>query len=46
MVILPAPAPGPQAVHYPNAAVREVLERTLGVPIFQEQVIGHGGCGL
>ena len=30
---------GLEAVHYPNAAVREVLERTLGVPIFQEQVI-------
>jgi len=24
---------------YPNAEIREVLERTLGVPIFQEQVI-------
>ena len=30
---------GLEAVHYPNTAVREVLERTLGVPIFQEQVI-------
>ena len=30
---------GLEAVDYPNAAVREVLERTLGVPIFQEQVI-------
>ena len=25
--------------HYPSAAVREVLARTLGVPIFQEQVM-------
>ncbi len=30
---------GLEAVSYPNDAVREVLERTLGVPIFQEQVI-------
>lgn len=30
---------GIEAVDYPSAAVREVLERTLGVPIFQEQVI-------
>jgi error-prone DNA polymerase len=30
---------GLEPVHYPNEAVREVLERTLGVPIFQEQVI-------
>jgi error-prone DNA polymerase len=30
---------GKEAVSYPSAAVREVLERTLGVPIFQEQVI-------
>ena len=29
----------PQAVAYPNAALREVLQRTLGVPIFQEQVM-------
>ena len=28
-----------EAVTYPNAEVQEVLERTLGVPIFQEQVI-------
>ncbi|MAO12540.1 error-prone DNA polymerase [Marinobacter sp.] len=28
-----------EAVEYPNDAVRQVLERTLGVPIFQEQVI-------
>ena len=26
-------------MHYPSAAVRKVLERTLGVPIFQEQVM-------
>lgn len=30
---------GEEAVTYPNDAIREVLERTLGVPIFQEQVI-------
>ncbi|MCB1866348.1 MAG: error-prone DNA polymerase [Chromatiales bacterium] len=30
---------GEEPVDYPNAAVRAVLERTLGVPIFQEQVI-------
>jgi error-prone DNA polymerase len=30
---------GIEAVDYPNEAVRSVLERTLGVPIFQEQVI-------
>ncbi|MBE9397017.1 error-prone DNA polymerase [Pontibacterium sp. N1Y112] len=30
---------GIEAVDYPSEAVKEVLERTLGVPIFQEQVI-------
>jgi len=30
---------GEQQVRYPNQAIRSVLERTLGVPIFQEQVI-------
>ena len=30
---------GKEDVTYPNEAVRKVLERTLGVPIFQEQVI-------
>ena len=30
---------GEEAIEYPSEAVREVLERTLGVPIFQEQVI-------
>jgi error-prone DNA polymerase len=30
---------GLEPVHYPSDAVRQVLERTLGVPIFQEQVI-------
>jgi len=30
---------GLEAVDYPSEAVRSVLERTLGVPIFQEQVI-------
>jgi error-prone DNA polymerase len=30
---------GLEAVTYPSDAVREVLERTLGVPIFQEQVM-------
>ena len=30
---------GEEAVEYPSEAVRGVLERTLGVPIFQEQVI-------
>lgn len=30
---------GLEAVTYPSPAVREVLERTLGIPIFQEQVI-------
>lgn len=30
---------GREPVHYPSEAVRTVLERTLGIPIFQEQVI-------
>ena len=30
---------GQEAVSYPNEEIRGVLERTLGVPIFQEQVI-------
>jgi error-prone DNA polymerase len=30
---------GEEAVTYPSEEVREVLERTLGVPIFQEQVM-------
>jgi error-prone DNA polymerase len=30
---------GEEAVTYPSEAVRGVLERTLGVPLFQEQVI-------
>ena len=30
---------GTEAVHYPSEGVRRVLERTLGIPIFQEQVI-------
>lgn len=30
---------GMEPVDYPNDAIRGVLERTLGVPIFQEQVI-------
>ena len=30
---------GLEAVSYPSAAVQAVLERTLGVPIFQEQVM-------
>jgi len=30
---------GTEPVDYPSEAVRSVLERTLGVPIFQEQVI-------
>ncbi|NHN37754.1 error-prone DNA polymerase [Pseudomaricurvus alcaniphilus] len=30
---------GEEPVSYPNELVREVLQRTLGVPIFQEQVI-------
>ena len=30
---------GEEAVTYSNEAVRQVLERTLGIPIFQEQVI-------
>jgi error-prone DNA polymerase len=29
----------PAAVHYENEALKAVLERTLGVPIFQEQVM-------
>jgi len=29
----------PEAAVYPNAAVRRVLEKTLGVPIFQEQAM-------
>ena len=30
---------GEEPVTYPTRRVRKVLERTLGVPIFQEQVI-------
>ncbi|MDC0362251.1 error-prone DNA polymerase [Halioglobus sp.] len=30
---------GKEAITYPSDAIREVLARTLGVPIFQEQVI-------
>jgi error-prone DNA polymerase len=30
---------GEEAVEYPSDAVRDVLQRTLGVPIFQEQVM-------
>ena len=30
---------GLEAVEYPSQAIKEVLSRTLGVPIFQEQVI-------
>lgn len=30
---------GEEAIEYPSDAVKEVLSRTLGVPIFQEQVI-------
>jgi error-prone DNA polymerase len=30
---------GEEAVEYPNEEIREVLQRTLGVPIFQEQVM-------
>ncbi len=30
---------GEEAIEYPSEAIKEVLERTLGVPIFQEQVI-------
>ncbi|MEJ8566783.1 error-prone DNA polymerase [Elongatibacter sediminis] len=30
---------GLEAVHYPSEALKTVLERTLGVPIFQEQVM-------
>jgi len=30
---------GREAISYPNDAVRHVLERTLGVPIFQEQAM-------
>ena len=46
---------GGEPVEYPGEEVREVLQRTLGVPIFQEQVMqlaivaagftpGRGGC--
>ncbi len=30
---------GKESITYPNGDIREVLERTLGVPIFQEQAI-------
>jgi error-prone DNA polymerase len=30
---------GEEAVSYPNAEIKAVLDRTLGIPIFQEQVI-------
>ena len=36
---LPQTSAGYRAGHYPSEGVRQVLERTLGVPIFQEQVI-------
>jgi error-prone DNA polymerase len=29
----------PEAIEYPSTALKEVLKRTLGVPIFQEQVM-------
>ncbi len=36
---LPAAPAGEEAVTYPNEAIRQVLEKTLGVPIFQEQAM-------
>jgi error-prone DNA polymerase len=30
---------GQEAVDYPNAAIRQVLKKTLGVPLFQEQAM-------
>ena len=36
---VPARRQGLEPVTYPSAAVKSVLERTLGVPIFQEQVM-------
>jgi len=30
---------GKEAVHYPSEEIRETLERTLGVPLFQEQAM-------
>jgi len=30
---------GKEEVHYPSAALRQVLEKTLGVPLFQEQAM-------
>ena len=36
---LPAAAQRQEAVEYPKDAVREVLEKTLGVPLFQEQAM-------
>src|SRR3712207_8730453 len=30
---------GEEAVEYPSEALRRVLEKTLGVPLFQEQVM-------
>jgi len=30
---------GEEPVHYPHASLRPILERTLGVPLFQEQVM-------
>ena len=30
---------GEEPIHYPSDAVKRVLERTLGIPIFQEQVM-------
>ena len=35
---------GLEPVAYPSGAVREVLSRTLGVPIFQEQAIPQLDC--
>lgn len=30
---------GLEDIHYPSAEIKDVLERTLGIPVFQEQVI-------
>ena len=35
---------GKEAVTFPDERIRKVLERTLGVPIFQEQAMQAGSC--
>ncbi len=38
-ILICAAAPATKPVSYPNEAIREVLDKTLGVPLFQEQAM-------